>query len=94
MGIRKSRIRLTFKRMGDKGLEPSTSRVAASTFKYNSCTSTRRLAGYAVGAPHGAPSDQTDPALAELVRRWATLPPAVKAGIAAMIRASVESEKP
>jgi len=44
----------------------------------------------AVGAQSGARGDLSDPELAGLVRRWANLPAAVRAGIIAMVR-SVDS---
>lgn len=72
--------------MGDIGLESTTSRIAANTSKYNSCTRTRRPVGDAVGAPDGAPSNQTDPELAELVRRWPRLPQVIRNAITAMVR--------
>ncbi|MEZ6191413.1 MAG: hypothetical protein R3C45_09005 [Phycisphaerales bacterium] len=78
MGIRKSLIRLTFKRMGDKGLEPATENPA-KTAKSDSS-----------GAEYGAqpsPLTITDPELARVVGVWAHLPEAVRRGIVAMVNA-------
>ncbi len=42
-------------------------------------------------APSLPHDNQTDPDLALIVERWADLPPAVRAGIVAMVRAAAGS---
>ena len=42
------------------------------------------------GANSGAPRPEIEPDAAEVVEAWPALPPAVRAGILAMVRASVE----
>ncbi|WP_145059550.1 hypothetical protein [Adhaeretor mobilis] len=64
--------------MGDEGLELPPRNPGKTTLPDSS--------GAECGAP-GAQSGVVDAELAELIRRWADLPKAVKAGILAMVRA-------
>ncbi len=79
--------------MGDKGLEPSSPKNVTNNYKDSANSASPQPTGGAVGAPDGARGNQIDPALAELVRRWPTLPPAIKAGVLAMIQATKEDSE-
>ena len=48
-----------------------------------------------IGAPSGdptGPATPTDPDLSAVIAAWHTLPPALRAGIAAMVRAAARGE--
>ena len=68
------------------GFEPATP-FGASDFE--SDDSARNHEDSAHGVPEDVPAVPADPALAAVCEAWATLPPAVRAGIIAMVKASV-----
>ena len=78
---------LSIQKVGDIGLEPTTSRVCVSTSKNKGNDTVVPVGGGGAGARPDAPGDQNDPDLAKLARDWAVLSPAVKAGIMAMVNA-------
>jgi len=71
--------------------------VGGAGFEHPSQNSEKTTKPDERGAECGAPtalSTITDPDLRHLIEAWSSLPAAVRAGVVAIVRASVGSEKP
>lgn len=76
--------------MGDTGRVPGGDGSVVRSSKTRVLRAGAASVEGGVGAQSGARGDLSDPELAEVVRRWADLPAAMRAGIIAMVR-SIDS---
>ena len=75
---------------GAAGFEPPTTNCVVSDSSISSLSRSGHVAPEQSGAQSGAPAD---PALIDVMSGWAELPPAIRAGILAMIEAAKNEPK-